>query len=327
MIISSSPTRLSLGSMDHSPFAERFGGNALNIAINKRIYILIRKRNNIEDFKYRISYSKTELCNDIDEIEHPLVRESIRYVNVKDPIEVVYSSDVPTQLGMGTSSSMTVALLKALYYFNNTAISSELLFDRAYLIERELVKEQGGFQDFSCTWGGLNYLEGSPYKINRIPVVLSMDKLEELKQHILLLYTGKRENSNDVLKEQLKKMKKGQTLEESLRIKSLVSEMYSLFLQPDFHPMHLCPAIKEGWELKKKLSSTMTSELINNVEHVIYGIDSYAGVRLVGSGGGRGLIMVITKPRNHDEIIRKTKLKSLDFDWDFDGCRVRKVEG
>jgi D-glycero-alpha-D-manno-heptose-7-phosphate kinase len=240
-------------------------------------------------------------------------------------LEIIYLSDVPTKLGLATSTSMTVCLLKGLYYYNNVAVAPELLFDKAYKLEREIINHSGGFQDGSVIWGGFNYLTGSPYRVKRTPITLSIEKTKLLKNHILLLYTGNRAESTGVLEEQLTQLKKGKTLEESLKIKSLVEEMHVLLTQPDFHPMHLTHAMKDAWELKKKLSSSMSSPLIDKVEECVLNIEPQAGIRLVGSGGGRGLIMVLAPPEKHPQIEEACGLKKLDFEFDWDGAKVRRM--
>lgn len=323
MIVSSCPTRISLGSTDHSPFSEKWGGCALNFSIDKKIYIIIRKRNCLEEFRYRISYSKTQLCNEIDEIEHPLVREAVRFSGVSDPLEIIYTADVPAKLGLATSSAMSIALIKGLLHYKNIAVSPEILADYAYTLEREILKEIGGFQDFYACFGGLQYLTGAPKKVIRKALPLTPDKANNLRNHMVLIYTGNQELSYKVLPEQLNNLKRGTTLEETIQLKHLVKEMQALIQMPDFEPMHLVPALKEGWELKKKLSSSMTSPLITEVEQAIGAICGEAGCRLVGSGGGRGFLLVLVPPRYHSKIKQAVyPLKTFDFDFDWDGAKV-----
>jgi D-glycero-alpha-D-manno-heptose-7-phosphate kinase len=119
MIIASCPVRISLGSADHSPFAERYGGVALNFCIQEYVYTIVRKRTDLESSKYRVSYSRNEFCNSLNDIKHPLVREAIRKVGISDPLEIIHSSSIPSQLGLATSSSMAIALLKALFFYRN----------------------------------------------------------------------------------------------------------------------------------------------------------------------------------------------------------------
>ena len=329
MIISSASCRLSFGSCDHSPIAERFGGVALNAAINKRIYIFIRKRSHLERLKYRISYSKTELCETRSDIKHPIVREAIRMVNIKDPLEIIYAADVPSRLGLSTSSAMATALLKGLWYYKGTSISNDILAEMVYNLERVKLGEQGGYQDsYATSFGGISYLTGHPGCVRREAIKLSPEKADEFKNHLMLIYTGNQELSYKILKEQLDKLSKGETLNETLKIKRLVQEMYATIVQPDFKPMDLSYAMKEAWELKKKLSSTMTSPQIAEIEDKINKICPSAGYRLIGAGGGRGFILILTPPE-YKEFLKDAllPLKSFEFDFDWDGAKVREING
>jgi D-glycero-alpha-D-manno-heptose-7-phosphate kinase len=326
MIISSAPLRVSLSSSDHQPFSERFGGAALNFCINKRVYIFIRKRNDLEETRYRMSYSKTELCNDLDDIQLCLMRQSIKMVGIEDPLEIIYSSDLPHQLGLGTSTSMVAALLKGLYYYKNIGISNDLLFNHVYKLERELCGNAGGFQDGVTVWGGLNYLEGYPYNVKRNPVVLSTSDIENLKNHMLLIYTGNTGDSSTALQDQLSLLKCGETLEETLKIKRLVQEMYAMLQCSDFKPLDLVYPVREAWELKKRLSPTMVSDTILYIEKSAYGIDNHSAVRLIGGGAGRGLMLCIASPESIKQIKKSVApLKTLDIEFDWDGVTTRRI--
>ena len=328
MIIASSPMRVSLGSADHSPFAEGFVGNALNIAINKRVYLFIRERNNMEEHRFRVSYSTTELCEDVEDIKLGIVREAIKLVGAhKERLEIVYVADTPPQLGLGTSSSMAVALLKGLWMYRHTGVSNEILVEQAYKLERVRLKEQGGFQDqYAACFGGINYLEGSPGRVERRAIALSNTKANLLKDHILLIYTGNTNRSSDVLEEQIRKLRKGETLDDTIRIKKLVEEMRSILLLPDFHPTDLAGPLREAWELKKQLTTNMSGPRVSFIEQAVLGVNPAAGLRLIGGGGDRGVVMVISDPKYMDrmkEAVAPLKTFGIDFDWD--GVTARRI--
>lgn len=327
MIISSCPTRISLGSADHLPYSERYGGIALNIAIQKRVYVIIRQRNKLEQFKFRVSYSHTETCNEINEIQLPIAREALNMLNITEPLEIIYSADVPTQLGLGTSSSFALAVIKGLYKIKGLSISNELLAEKAYRLEREILNEVGGFQDQYSCFGGINYLTGSPYNVKRETIRMNPDKAKNLEDHMLLIYTGVQTNSHDILQEQLAKLKKGDTIETTSKIKTLVEEMYAIMCMPDFLPLYLTHLLREAWELKKKLSSSMSSPIIRDIEHLILDIAPYAGYRLVGSGGGRGLMLVILKPEDRDILIRNSgQFKTAKIKIDWEGSKITNTD-
>jgi D-glycero-alpha-D-manno-heptose-7-phosphate kinase len=322
MIIASCGTRLSFGSCDHLGFAEIYGGVALSICINKRIYVILRQRNNLEEYRYRISYSETELCNSVEEIQLNPVREAIKMVGVQSPLEVIYFADVPAKLGLATSSAFILALLKALYTLKGDPVPPEMLAENAYTLEREIMAVQGGFQDHEIWRGGINYLIGKPHKVTRHPVVLNSKAILDLESHLLLVYTGNRKSSEDVLTEQLQLLKSGATLEQTLRIKKLIEEMYTIMCNPAFKPMDLVHPIKEQWELKKQLSSSMVTDAVTEIENIVLSICSQAGLRLVGSGG-RGCMLVLSPPEYREKLIEALYnyiCSPVSIDWE--GCRV-----
>jgi D-glycero-alpha-D-manno-heptose-7-phosphate kinase len=322
MIVSSCPTRISLGSADHHPFAERFGGIALNFCIDKKIYVIIRKRTRLEKEKFRISYSKTELCSSVDDITLDPVREALKMVGLDTPLEIIYASDVPARLGLATSSAFILALLKGLYYLRNTSVSPEILAEKAFTLERELLKQAGGFQDHYIGWGGINFLRGSPHRVTREAIVLTPEQIREFENHFFLIYTGDQGDSEKILPEQLEKLARGKTLDDTIKIKSLVHEMYSAMLKPTFHPMDLAVYMNEQWELKKKLSTTMTNPVIDHIEQAVKGACPQSGIRLIGSGG-RGFMLVLVPQEMRDKLIEALPgFKTATFSIDQEGCRV-----
>lgn len=326
MIVASCPTRISLGSADHSPFAEKFGGVALSACINKRVYVILRKRNELEKYRFRVSYSKTELCESVDEIQLDIVREALKMVRVDDPLEIVYLADVPAQLGLATSSAFVMALLKALYFFKGTSISNDVLMDKAYVLERDILKQCGGFQDYICCLGGFNYLTGYSRNVNYRTLPLGPNRLRNLEEHCLLVYTGNQADSGVIMKDQIDLLKKGKTLEETFKIKTIVERTYKVVSSEEFSPMHLAPLVKESWDYKKRLSSSMTTPQIDAIEKKIYRVSQGAGLRLIGGGGGRGLLLVISSPQSHKKIQEAVApLQTSTLKFDTDGIKIMKL--
>jgi D-glycero-alpha-D-manno-heptose-7-phosphate kinase len=326
MIVSSCGTRISFGSCDHQGFDKNWGGLALNACINKRVTIIIRSRNDLESCKYRVSYSQTELCDEVESIKHPLVREALKYLKISDPLEIIHISDVPAQLGLATSSAMAIALLKGLLLYKNSSISPEILFNWAYNLERNLVKQPGGYQDYACVYGGINLLSGHAQSVNRIPVVLDIDDTKKLEEHLLLIYTGNKGDSANILEKQLQLLHKGATIDQTLQIKRLVKEMHALLLQKPFDPLLLSYPLKETWELKKLLAPDMTGSQVEAIEKIVVGVSPNAGLRLIGSGGNRGMVLVLTDPESKEEIKKRVHpFLTMDVEFDFEGATARRI--
>jgi D-glycero-alpha-D-manno-heptose-7-phosphate kinase len=241
-------------------------------------------------------------------------------VGIDFPLEIIYSADVPARLGLATSSAFVLSLLKGLYYLKNTSISPEILAEKAYTLERETMKQVGGFQDHYICWGGINFLRGSPHRVTREAVVLDPDQIRELEDHLFLIYTGDRGDSEKILPEQLEKLAKGKTLDDTIKIKSLVDEMYAAMLKPTFHPMDLAVYMNGQWELKKRLSAGMTNPTIEKIEKAVRSACPQAGIRLVGSGG-RGFMLVLVPKEMRDKLVAALpEFKTSTFCIDQDGC-------
>jgi D-glycero-alpha-D-manno-heptose-7-phosphate kinase len=222
---------------------------------------------------------------------------------------------------------MAAAVLKALMYFKGWGMSTEMLVDYTYRLERDILKEVGGWQDQIATcFGGINYSEGYPYNIKRTAVALHPQQANMLMNHMLLVYTGNNGQSSDILKDQLALLKCGETLDDTFHIKKMVHEMYAILEGPKFAPMDLGYVMREAWELKKKLSKSMAGPRVKSIEDTVLGINPKAGLRLVGGGGDRGMVLVLTQPEFMDEIKKELsplKTSSVEFEWE--GCTVRRM--
>lgn len=282
----------------------------------------MRRRTDLESFKYRVAYSQTELCNTPDEIQLGPVREVIKMMRIDTPLDILYTADVPARLGLATSSALVIALLKAFYYLKKQAVAPEIIAEQAYRIERELLGESGGFQDQYIGWGGINFLQGKPHDVYREAVYFPPEKAKEFEKHMMLIYTGDQKSSPSVLQEQLQRLSSGETLDHTLRIKSLVQEMHAIMRGKVFNPLDLVYPMNEQWELKKKLSSKMSSPNITAIEERVREVCPHAGLRLVGSGG-RGFILVLA-PKETMRYLRSAvePYKCSRFKIDWDGCRV-----
>ena len=159
MIISRTPFRISFtgGSTDLRSFYETFGGAVVSTAINKYMYITVNKR---FDHTIRASDSKTEIVEDVDQLAHPIIRETLKMAGIRNGVEITSIADIPSGTGLGSSSSFTVGLLNALYAFKGKYISAKELATRACDIEIEILKEPIGKQDqYAAAFGGINLIQ------------------------------------------------------------------------------------------------------------------------------------------------------------------------
>src|SRR5436190_11185655 len=204
MIISRTPLRMSFvgGGSDLPSFYRKFGGAVVSTAINKFVYITLNEK---FDHRIRVSYSKTEEADSIEQIQHPLVRESMKLLSVQGGIEITSIADIPSKgSGLGSSSSFTVGLLHALHAYSGRYASAEQLAKEACEIEINHCGEPIGKQDqFAAAFGGLNFIEfNADDSVFVEPILCKRETLLRLQENIIVFYTGISRSASAILKNQ-----------------------------------------------------------------------------------------------------------------------------
>jgi D-glycero-alpha-D-manno-heptose-7-phosphate kinase len=298
MIISQSPYRVSFagGGTDLSAFYRREFGAVLSTTIDQHIYVTIHRR---FEPTIRVSYSRTEIASSLDEVQHELVREAMRLVEIDEPLEITTIGDVPAGTGMGSSSSLTVGLLTALYGYRHRVVSPRLLAEQACRIEINVLGKPIGRQDqYAAAFGGVNYIRFSPDEtVDVEPVPCRAETLMELEQRVLLVYTGQTREANQILERQ-----SSATLDrlEVLRsIRDLADEMrHALAGEGDLD--RFAALLHEGWELKRSLGCGISNNQVNEWYEAARRAGA-AGGKLLGAGGG-GFLLLIAPPWRHRAI-------------------------
>jgi D-glycero-alpha-D-manno-heptose-7-phosphate kinase len=228
MIITRTPLRVSFlgGGTDYPEYFRYHGGQTLGAAIDKYSYIAVNRLADLFDYSIRVSYSRTELVKSVDEIEHPSVRECLRFINLDGGIEINYVGDLPARTGLGSSSSFTVGLLHALHAFKGELVSNGQLAAEAVYVEQEMIKERVGVQDqYTCAHGGLLHLQFAPDGSVKVsPIPLRAERRAELQAHLMLFYTGIRRHAHEVLEEQLERTRQDTVSEDLNHLSDLVDQ-------------------------------------------------------------------------------------------------------
>src|SRR6516164_567015 len=200
MIISQTPYRVSFagGGTDLPAFYQNDYGAVLSTTIDQHMYVTIHRR---FEPTIRVSYSRTEMAGTLDEVQHELVREAMRQVEIDEPLEITTIGDVPAGTGMGSSSSLTVGLLNALHAYRHQVVSPQLLAEQACQIEIDILNKPIGRQDqYAAAFGGVNYFRfNTDGTVDVEPVPCRSETLDELQQRTLLLYTGQPRDANVIL--------------------------------------------------------------------------------------------------------------------------------
>jgi len=309
MIISRTPFRISLfgGGTDYPRWYLRHGGAVLGTAINKYCYVSIRSLPPFFEHRHRIVYSQIELPQTIEEIRHPSVRAVLQALDIQTGVEVQHHGDLPARSGMGSSSSFTVGMLNCTRAYKGLMSSPEWLAKEAIRIEQEVIGEQVGSQDqIWASYGGLNVINFESDGSFRVtPIVISDERRNELKDHMMLFFTGFSRTAALFAKKQIENMDQR---ERQLRtFHQMVTEAASI-LQDRRQPIsQIGKLLLDAWQLKKELADVVSNPAIDGICSAALEAGAL-GVKLLGAGGG-GFMLVMADPSNHERI--RERLRSL----------------
>ena len=323
MIISKTPVRISFfgGGTDYAEYFNEYGGSVLSTTIDKYVYITINKIGGLLDEKYRIAYKKVELCNTIEDIEHPSVRETLRYMNIEDGLDINIFSDLPARTGLGSSSSFTVGLLNALYAFEGKVKSKLDYAKEAIYIEKDILQENVGVQDqLAAAVGGLNYmkLSSSGYEVN--PIILSKERKRQLDSNLLLYYTGISRFATEVLKEQVEKTKEKKVMVELKDIYDMVQDGMKILSDGSIPLSDFGYLLDKTWQTKKKLSSAISSGSIDEMYKIAIKNGALGG-KLLGAGGG-GFFLFYVDGEKEEFRKKMSKFVEIPFQFEGDGSKI-----
>ena len=318
MIVVQTPLRLSFlgGGTDFEGFYSNCGGAVLSTAINKRVYVIAKER--FDDMIY-VNYSKKEIVDDIDKLEHALVREAMRISGVSKGIEVTTLADIPSEgTGLGSSSAITVGLLQALYTYQGQIIPARTLAEQACQIEIDILGSPIGRQDqYIVSYGNMRFITFGNGGIEVEKIELPPEQRRKLDDSLLLFYTGITRKSSEILSEQKANI---------TRQVALLSEMKGLAFEAKEAITHgACSELGEimhrGWELKRKLACKISNNQIDEIYQAARNAGAIGG-KITGAGGG-GFLLLYCPTSKQDEVRRVLKgLVELPFRFQTDGSKV-----
>lgn len=320
MLISQTPFRMSFfgGGTDHREYFEKYGGSVLSTTIDKYCYVIARDLPPFFEYENQVTYSKIERFNDPDEVQHPLVREALKFLKVKN-IQIMYDADLPARSGLGTSSSFAVGLLNALHSLKGDFVDKMTLAEEAIYLERELCNETGGVQDqLAAAFGSLNRITFTSMGYDVRPVIISPQRKKEFNDHLMLFFTGFERFSGEIAKEQranteanLKQLHEmAQLVDEGEKILTTGSSMLDFGRLLDY-----------TWKLKRTLSSQVTTSSIDNMYTKAIKAGAIGG-KLLGAGGG-GFILLFVEPDKQFKVKKAlSDLLYVPFKFETSGTKV-----
>jgi len=319
MIIVQTPLRISLfgGGTDFPSFFMEEGGCVLSSAIDKYIFVTVKER---FDRKLRIGYTQTEMVDEIDQIHHELIREALRSTGVERGIEITTMGDIPSEgSGLGSSSTVTVGALHALYTHQGEIVSAERLAREACTIEIDTLRKPIGIQDqYIAAYGGLRFFEFLPGgQVKSEKVKISPEAQRVLNDSFLLFFTGMVRKSSSILSEQTSKIK--DRISELREIKQMARQARNDLEHGDFDALGIL--IHQSWELKKRLAGTISNRNINEMYETARRAGALGG-KITGAGGGGFLLLYVPYECQNSVRTALRGLQELPFRLEADGTKV-----
>jgi D-glycero-alpha-D-manno-heptose-7-phosphate kinase len=323
MIISRTPLRISFagGGSDLQAYYRHGYGAVTSTAINKYIYITVNRK---FDDRIRLSYSKTEIVDSVDDIQHDIVREAMKLTGVDRGVEITSVADIPSRgTGLGSSSSFTAGLLNALYAFDGKFTSAERLASEACRIEIEILGEPIGKQDqYAGAYGGMNHIQfNSDGTVFVDPVICSMRTKELLNERLMLFYTGLTRRASSILTEQKKKTdRKLETLGEMVRLSEELRDALRANDLDEFGE-----TLHRGWTLKKELAGGISNPEIDGFYEKARRAGAIGG-KVLGAGGGGFLLFYCEEGKQAAVREALSALKETQFKLEPQGSKIIYVE-
>lgn len=323
MVICRTPFRISFfgGGTDYPIWYKNHGGAVISATINKYSYITARWLPPYFDYKHRVRYFKQEQAHSLEEIEHPSVRECARYLNVQEGLEVVHNADVPAQSGLGASSTFTVGMLHALHSLQNRMPTKRQLAVEAIHVEQELIGEAVGSQDqTAAAFGGINYIRFNRVReIDVDPVILSQERLLELQDSLLLVFTGFSRSAAEMAKLQIA-VTPSKTVELSA-MTDICDQALNCLTNDGKSLDEFGCLLKEQWRIKRGLTEKISNPVIENMYELAIKNGALGG-KLLGAGGG-GFMLFYARKERHESIRSALQGRMfVPFRFDFTGSKI-----
>ena len=321
MIITKTPFRMSFfgGGTDMPTFFNEHGGAVISTTFDKYCYVTVRHLPQFFDYTSELVYSKIEQVDEIEKMEHPLVRNCIKFLDMHE-LRINYESDLPARTGLGTSSSFAVGLLNAFYALKGKYASKKQLADEAIYVERELCKENGGWQDqIAASFGGFNRIDFNNNGYDVSPIIISPERKKKLNKNLMLFFTGFSRFSSEIQQSTVSSIKdKTKQLKEMLNLvdiaqEVLVSEKADL---DDFGRL-----LDTTWRLKRQTGTKISTGSIDELYEK--GIRAGAlGGKLLGAGGG-GFLIFYVQPEKQQAVLDAMKdLLHVPFEFENGGTQI-----
>ena len=322
MIISRTPYRISFfgGGTDYPAWYRQHGGAVLAATINKYCYLTCRYLPPFFEHRIRVVYSKIESCQRPEEINHPSVRETLRYLKMGRGIEIHHDGDLPGRSGMGSSSAFTVGLLHALHALQGRAVGKKQLASESIHLEQDVLKETVGSQDQVCAaYGGVNrisFLQNGDFTVQ--PMTLTQDRLAELNSHLMLFYTGIKRTASEVASSYAAGTEERAAL--LTRMHEYANQSCAI-LSGGGSLAAFGELLHQAWQAKRALSEKVSNSRVDAMYDEARKAGALGG-KLLGAGGG-GFILLFVPPGKQARVRKRlNRLIEVPFEFEFSGSQI-----
>lgn len=325
MIITQTPFRMSFfgGGTDMEDFFRKHGGAVLSTTFDKYCYVNVRHLPRFFEYSTELSYSKTERVTEVENIEHPAIRNAMQFLDMHE-LRLTYEADLPARSGLGTSSSFAVGMLNAFYALKGKYADKKRLADEAIYLERVLCQEAGGWQDqIAASFGGfnrINFNTDGTYDV--LPVIISPERKKMLNDNLMMFFTGFTRYSSDIQKanegsKESKEAKENRLLE----MLSLVDKAQNILTDSTADLEDFGRMLDYTWKLKKQTGTAVTTNYIDNLYDKAMQAGALGG-KLLGAGGG-GFLVFYVQPKYRKKVKETLKdLMYIPFAFEDAGTRV-----
>lgn len=321
MIITKTPFRMSFfgGGTDIPSFFNEYGGSVISTTFDKFCYVNVRHLPPFMPYMSELVHSKIERVNDFEEIEHPLIREAMRLHDIHE-IRLTYEGDLPARTGLGTSSTFAVGMLNAFCALKGKYMSKEMLAKEAIMLERNILKEKGGWQDqIAAAYGGLNRIDFKEGKFNVSPVIINPERKKKLDENLMLFYTGIQRFSSDIQANTFAKPK--DKTNELLDMLTLVDEAEKVLVDKNVDLNEFGRLLDLTWKLKRGTGNKVSSSSIDSIYDRAIKAGAIGG-KLLGAGGGGFLLFYVEKDKQDAVKRALEELMVVPFSFEDEGATI-----
>lgn len=321
MIITKTPFRMSFfgGGTDMEDYFKEHGGAVISTTFDKYCYVIVRHLPRFFDYSTELSYSKIERVHSREEIQHPLVKNAMKMLDM-DEIRLTYESDLPARSGLGTSSSFAVGLLSAFYSLKGIYADKKKLADEAIYLERVMCQEAGGWQDqIAASFGGFNRINFTKDGYEVLPIIISPERKKQLNNNLMMFFTGFTRFSSDIQKANAAD-KKDKT-KQLKQMYDLVDQAERILVDDKTDLNDFGRLLDHTWKLKRQTGAAVSTNSID----ALYEKGIHAGAlggKLLGAGGG-GFLVFYVEPQYQDALKEAmSDLMYIPFQFENGGTRV-----